>query len=178
MKKRTLLLALASGVAISLFMNITVDYCDGQDSAWSMLVGYTAMILAFSVIFVAIKKQRDENGGTITFGKAFGTALLITIITSSIYVIAWLVNYHFFMPDFMEKYAATSIKAAHAAHLSPQQLKEKIDSINQMKEMYSSTFWVILFTYAEILPVGLIISLIAALILKRSGDKGQVVAAN
>lgn len=82
------------------------------------------------------------------------------------------------MPDFMDKYAATSIKAAQAAHLSPQQLKEKIDSINQMKEMYRSTFWVILFTYAEIFPVGLVISLIAALVLKRSGDKGQAIAAN
>jgi len=178
MKKRTLLLALASGVAISLFMTISVVYCNGQDSAWSMLVGYTAMILAFSVIFVAIKKQRDENGGVITFGQAFRTALLITLITSTIYVIAWLVDYHVFMPDFMDKYAATSIKAAQAAHLSPQQLKEKIDSINQMKEMYRSTFWVIVFTYAEIFPVGLVISLIAALILKRSGDKGQVIAAN
>jgi Protein of unknown function (DUF4199) len=178
MKKRTLLLAIASGVAISLFMNITVDYCNGQESAWNMLVGYTAMILAFSVIFVAIKKQRDENGGVITFGRAFRTALLITFITSTIYVIAWLVNFHLFMPDFMDRYAATSIKAAQAAHLSPQQLKEKIDSINQMKEMYRSTFWVIVYTYAEIFPVGLIISLIAALILKRSGDKREVVAAN
>jgi hypothetical protein len=178
MKKRTLLLGIASGIAIALFMNITVLYCNGQDSTGSMLVGYTAMILAFSVIFVAIKKERDDNGGVITFGRAFRTALLITFITSTIYVIAWLADYHFFMPDFMDKYAATSIKAAQAAHLSPQQLKEKIDNINQMKEMYRSTFWVIVLTYAEIFPVGLIISLIAALILKRSGDKGQVVPAN
>lgn len=178
MKKRTLLLGIAGGIAISLFMNISVAYCNGQDSAWSMIVGYTAMILAFSVIFVAIKKERDDNGGVITFGRAFRTALLITLITSTIYVVAWLVNYHFFMPDFMDKYAASSIKAAQASHLSPQQLKEKIDNINQMKEMYRSTFWVIVYTYAEIFPVGLVISLIAALILKRSGNKDQLIATN
>src|ERR1700712_547064 len=147
MKKRTLLLALAGGIAISLFMNISVVYCSGQESAWSMLVGYTAMILAFSVIFVAIKKERDENGGVITFGRAFRTAILITFITSTIYVIAWMINYHFFIPDFMDKYAAGSIKAAQAAHLSPPQLKEKIDGINQMKEMYRSPFWIIVYTY-------------------------------
>lgn len=82
------------------------------------------------------------------------------------------------MPDFMDKYAASSIKAAQASHLSPQQLKEKIDNINQMKEMYRSTFWVIVYTYAEIFPVGLVISLIAALILKRSGNKDQLIATN
>jgi len=178
MKKRTLLLGLASGIAIAIFMNIMVAYCNPEHATGNMLLGYTAMILAFSVIFVAIKKERDENGGVITFGRAFRTALLITFITSTIYVIAWLVDYHVFMPDFMDKYAATSIKAAQAAHLSAQQLKEKIDNINQMKEMYRSTFWVIVFTYAEIFPVGLVISLIAALILKRNGDKEQTVPAN
>lgn len=178
MKKRTLLLGIASGIAIALFMNISVVYCNGQESAGNMLVGYTAMILAFSVIFVAIKKERDDNGGVITFGRAFRTAILITFITSTIYVIAWMINYHFFIPDFMDRYAAGSIKAAQASHLSPQQLKEKVDSINQMKEMYRSPFWIIIYTYAEIFPVGLVISLIAALILKRSGDKGEVVTAN
>jgi hypothetical protein len=176
MKKRVLLLAIAGGLAISLFMNITVDYCNGQDSALNMLVGYTAMILAFSVIFVAIKKERDDNGGVITFGKGFRMALLITCITSTIYVIAWLLNYHFFMSDFMDRYAASSIKAAQASHLSAQELNEKIASINHMKDMYQSPFWIIIFTYAEILPVGLVVSLIAALALKRSGNKEQIIA--
>jgi Na+/H+-dicarboxylate symporter len=176
MKKSTLLFGVIGGVIIGAWGIIASIYCD--ESLRSMLLGYTAMLIAFSVIFVAIKKERDNNNGVITFGRAFGTALMITFVTSTIYVIIWLIDYYAFMPDFMDKFAAKSIQQAQASHLSPQQLKEKIDGINQMKAMYRSPFWVILFTYAEILPIGLVVSLIASLVLKRGSNKGQLVTAN
>lgn len=175
MKKNTLLFGIIGGVIIGAWGLIAAAYCD--ESVRSMLLGYTAMLIAFSVIFVAVKKERDNNGGVITFGKAFRTALMVAFVTSTVYVIAWLVDYYLFMPDFMDKYAAHSIQQAQANHLSPQQLKEKIDSINQMKAIYKTPIGVILMTYAEIFPLGLVVSLIAALILKRSGNKGQVIAA-
>lgn len=175
MKKNTLLFGIIGGVIIGAWGLIAAAYCD--ESVRSMLLGYTAMLVAFSVIFVAVKKERDNNGGVITFGKAFRTALMVAFVTSTVYVIAWLVDYYLFMPDFMDKYAAHSIQQAQANHLSPQQLKEKIDSINQMKAIYKTPIGVILMTYAEIFPLGLVVSLIAALILKRSGNKGQVIAA-
>ncbi len=178
MKKRTLLFAIAAGVFISIFMVILVKYCDTQHAVTNMLITYTAMIIAFSVIFVAAKKERDSNGGVITFGKAFRIGLMITLITSTIYVAVWLIYYYVFMPDFMEKYTQHIIQQLKASHLPPQELKAKIDEANQNKVLFSSPFGMILEAYMEILPVGLIVSLIAALILKRSGDKGQVVTAN
>lgn len=178
MKKRTLLLALAAGVFVSIFMVILVKYCDTQHAVTNMLITYTAMIIAFSVIFVATKKERDSNGGIITFGKAFRIGLIITLITSTIYVAVWLVDYYVFMPDFMEKYTQHIIQQLKASHLPPQELKAKIDEANKNKVLYSSPLGLTLEAYMEILPVGVIVSLIAALILKRSGNKGQAVAAN
>ncbi len=177
MKKSTLLLSLAGGVFVSIFMVFLVKYCDTQHAITNMLITYTAMVIAFSVIFVAIKKERDKNGGVITFGKAFRIGLIITAITSTIYVAVWLVDYYEFMPDFMDKYTAGIIQQLKASHLSPQVLKEKIDQANRNKEWYGSFLGMTLEGYREILPAGLIVSVIASLVLKRGGGKEQVVAA-
>ncbi|RYF88663.1 MAG: DUF4199 domain-containing protein, partial [Chitinophagaceae bacterium] len=103
MNKTILTYGALSGLIVSAFMmtSITMCYRSGNFEG-SMLVGYASMVLAFSLIFVGIKKLRDKDlGGKITFGKAFKYGLFISLVASTIYVIAWAVNYNMFMPDFM-----------------------------------------------------------------------------
>ncbi len=174
MKRSVLLLSLAGGAFVSIFMVVMIKYCNSEHAITNMLITYTAMIIAFSVIFVAIKKARDSNGGVITFGKAFGIGLTITLITSTIYAAAWLVYSHFFIPDFIDKYTDHLIQQLKASHLPPQELKEKIDQANRDRAFYGSFLGKAIEPYMEILPVGLIVSVIAALVLKRKGDKEEV----
>jgi Protein of unknown function (DUF4199) len=140
----------------------------------SMVLGYASMILAFSLIFVALKQLRDQQyGGSITFGKAFKAAFLITLVTSTIYVAVWLVCYYFFIPDFMEQYSASIISKAKAEGLNTAEISKKTADMQQYIEMYKNPLFVVLLTYMEILPVGLIVSLLAALIIKRKGNNEQ-----
>ena len=176
MKRNILIFGLISGLILGLFIcsfnwlstkhdNITDNY----------ITGYAAMIIAFSFIFVGIKNFRDKyNGGVVSFGKAFRIGLGIALIGSTIYVAAWVIDYYFFMPDFMDKYAAHIIKQAQDSGASPAVLSQKIAEANSMKELYKSPVWVILFTYLEALPVGVVISLLAALILKRKQPRANV----
>lgn len=178
MKRTTFLLSLAGGAFVSIFMVIMIKYCNAQHAITNMLITYTAMIIAFSVIFVAVRKARDSNGGVITFGKAFGIGLTITLITSTIYAAAWLIYSHFFIPDFIDKYTDHLIQQLKASHLPPQELKEKIDQANRDRAFYGSFLGKSIEPYMEILPVGLIVSVIAALTLKRNGAKEQAVVAS
>ena len=135
----------------------------------SMIIGFSAMVVAFSFIFVGIKNYRDkQNGGIITFGKGFLLGFMISFIASTLYVITWGVEFHFFMPDFMDKYSAMQVKQIHASGISGAALEKALKSIESANDNYNhNPFFFAMYTYMEILPVGILITLISALILRR-----------
>jgi hypothetical protein len=178
MKKNVLVFGLISGSIISTFMALSMANCFGSNhfGTSSMVIGFTAMIVAFAFVFVGIKNYRDKyNDGLISFGQAFMTGLWITLIASTMYVITWMIEFHYFMPDFMDKYAAVMAEHTRASGLPQDELKVELDKIATMQENYKSPFYRVLYTYVEIFPVGLIITLISALILKRKEKKGAEV---
>lgn len=169
MKKNILVFGLVSGLILGVFIfsfNFISEHVHGHID--NEIVGYSAMIIAFSFIFVGTKNFRDKyNAGVVSFGKAFLTGLGISLIGSTIYVGAWLIEYYCFMPDFMDKYSAALIQKAQHSGLSPEALQKRLEGINNMSRMYKNPLMVVLFTYVEVLPVGIVISLITALILRR-----------
>lgn len=173
MKRTVLIFGAIAGAIVSTFMAIIIATgCD--DSASGYVIGYSSMIIAFAFLFVGVKSYRDRyNQGVITFGKAFLVGLYITLVVSTIYVIAWMIDYHYFIPDFMDKYSAVMIDKARHSGVTQVVLDKKIAEINSMKEMYKNPIFVALITYTEILPVGIVIALITALILRRNRLKPQ-----
>jgi hypothetical protein len=169
MKKLILVYGIIAGLIVTGMMAFSTGYyCSKGDFEGGMIYGYSAMIIAFSMIFVAVKSFRDKhNAGVISFGKAFKIGFFISLIASTIYVIGWLINYYFFIPDFMDKYAGAMIAKAKAGGASAQALAKQTADMAQMKEWYKNPLFIILMTYVEILPVGVVVALISALILKR-----------
>lgn len=86
------------------------------------------------------------------------------------YVVTWAIVYKYILPDFMDKYTATMVQQAKES-LSGAALEAKLNELKKAKEMYATPLGFTLFTYAEILPVGILVSLVAALILKRKEPK-------
>jgi hypothetical protein len=168
MKKNIIICGLIAGLIVTSVMMAAMARYYSQNIEGSMLFGYTTMLVAFSLIFVGVKNARDKyNGGTISFGKAFRVGLLITLIASTMYVVVWMIDYFYFIPDFFERYTAHSLSKMKAAGATAAELqKHSIESQN-MEKMYKNPIFTALFTYLEILPVGLIVSIVAALILKR-----------
>ncbi len=139
MKKNIIVFGLIAGAIVSILMLFIVNYssfCNGNISyVTSMVIGYASMLVAFSLVFVGIRNYRDRyNGGVISFGKAFRIGILIVLIASTIYVLAWMIDCYVFNPEFAR--------------------------------IYKNAFYNTVMTYIEIIPVGLIVSLISSLILK------------
>ncbi len=173
MKKNVLVFGLISGLTISLLMSVfmiigTGCSSDNPNYDLSMLLGYSSMIISFSFIFVGVKNFRDKyNDGIISFGKAFKIGILITLISCTFYVLTWLVLYYCFMPDFMDKYADHMLKTVQASGASQAEIDQTIAEMAGYKEMYKNPVIVILMTYAEVLPVGLVFTLLSALVFKK-----------
>ena len=140
-----------------------------------MVIGYTTMVLAFLLVFFGIRSYRENVGdGRISFGRALGVGLLIMPIASICYVVTWEIVYFNFLPDFGEKYAAYVIE--ERARLGASRLSRSQKEIEEMKQIdgcstrqyLSST---LAFTFLEPLPVGLVMTLISALILRKREPK-------
>lgn len=176
MKKNIIIYGLIAGVLVSTFMLSTVSYlshCKGNvDYDTSMLIGYASMLIALSLVFVGIRNYRDKyNGGVISFGKAFKIGISMVLLASTIYVAAWLIDYYFFIPDFMEKYSANTLEKLKASGASQIEIDKETKDMAGMVNMLKNPFIHAMMTYLEIVPVGLIITLISSLILKRKTAK-------
>lgn len=169
MKKTILTYGLISGFIIMLFMIAsTYLFYKNPDMGFSEIVGFTGMFIAFIFVFVGIKNYRDkQNAGNITFLNAFKIGFFIALISSCIYTLVWLVEYHFFLPDFMEKYAASAIEKIKSSGLGADEINTQIADMKSMQESYKNPLFMIGITLMEVLPIGIFVALVSALILKR-----------
>ncbi|MDI9256896.1 MULTISPECIES: DUF4199 domain-containing protein [Flavobacterium] len=159
-----------SGLIVTVFMGIGAGvFMYNPEYDLGMVFGFAGMLVAYTFVFLGVKNFRDkQNGGFITFGKAFKVGMLMSLITATIYVATWMVEHQYLFPDFMEKYSETSLQNLEKKGLSPAEFKVEKDRILYFKELYKNPLWIILFTYMEIMiPIGLLVPVISAAILKR-----------
>ena len=168
MKRIVLIFGLISGALMTIFMFATMPFIDKIGFDKGLFIGYANIVLAFTLVFFGIRSYRENvGGGTITFGRAFAVGILITIISSICYVIAWQILYHTFMPDFFEKYSAYVIENARAAGATPEALQAQSKQLEQDIQLYKNPFVHVAFVFLEPFPVGLLITLISAAVLRR-----------
>jgi hypothetical protein len=166
MKKTILTFGLISGAISSLMMIATMPFQDKLGHSY--ILGYTTLVLSFLLVFFGIRSYRDNiGGGQITFMRALGVGLAITLISCVFYVVTWEIVYFNFMHDFMDKYGAHEIEKARAAGATQAALEAQRQQFQKLKVMYENPFFNAALTFLEPAPVGLVITLISALILKR-----------
>ena len=151
-----------SSIVTALLLSVTFYMKANPEKEVSMFFGFAGMLVAFIFVVLGVKQQRDTNNGFISLGKAFLTGFWITLIISTIYVVVWLIVFYNFFPNFAEHYTDMAIAKA-----SPDEVDKVTEEMNSFKEMYKNPTMVILLTYMEILPLGIVFSLISALILKK-----------
>lgn len=140
-----------------------------QHGATGMLIGYLTMLVGLSLVFVAIKRHRDADlGGVIRFWPAFALGLGVSFIASVFYVIAWEATQAITGMDFASTYASAVIERQKAAGISGEALAKLVADMEQFKINYANPAYRLPMTFTEIFPVGVIVSLISAALLRNS----------
>lgn len=176
MKRTVLVFGLISGALISAFMFGTLLFAKNVGFDKAEIVGYAGMVLAFLLVFFGIRSYRENvGGGKITFGRAFAVGILIMLISSACYVVSWEIIYFNFMHDFVDKYAAHVVEQVRNSGAGEAAIQAKLQEMKRFKELYENPFFNVAMTFLEPLPVGLVMTLISALILrkKRMSDESD-----
>lgn len=169
MKRNIIIFGLILGLIMTVNMVYMANLCYTNPNFESNdILGYTAMVLMFSLIFFGVRNYRNkELNGQISFGKAFKTGALIALVGSTMYVGVWLFYYYLVIPDYLDKYTLHVLTQATRDGATTTQLAERRQDMENFRELYKTPVFVILITYAEVLPIGLVVALISALALKR-----------
>ena len=171
MKKTVLTFGLIGGAIMAAMMFATLPFMDKIGFDKGAIVGYTGMILAFMLVFFGIRSYRENvSDGHITFGRAFAVGILITLVACACYVVAWEILYFKFMPDFVEKYSSYVIEKARASGATQQAIDAQLQQMKSFKQMYDNPFINAAITFTEPFPIGLIVTLISAAILRKKAS--------
>jgi hypothetical protein len=168
MKKIIVTFGLISGAISSLMMIVLVTFGDRIGFDRGAIISNTSVVLSFLMVFFGIRTYRDNIGnGQITFVKAVAVGLSITLISCLIYVVTWEVIYYNFIPGFWDVYGAHVVAKLTASGASPAVVQAKLEQVRKYKELYKNPFFNAALTFIDPFPIGLVITLVSALVLRR-----------
>ena len=177
MKKIVLTFGLIAGAVMAVLMFGTMPFIDRIGYNQAMVIGYTTMILSFLMVFFGIRSYRENvNGGIISFGRAFVVGILITLIGTAVYVLTWETMY-FGVPGLKEKFVTMCVAHLRNSNVAADEIARQIE----MLKMLDNPLINAAMTFIEPFPVGLVITLISAVALRKkpqaSATENQPLAA-
>lgn len=151
----------------SMMLGIYAAKSGGDSFLASEAIGYSIMLIGFSMIFVATKKYRDQElGGVIKFKTALKIGLGISLIAGIVYVLTWEFNLYVTDYVFITEYTDTIIEKARNSGATQAELDATIQKMEDMKVQYGNPLYRLPITFTEIFPVGLLMSLISAAVFR------------
>ena len=169
MLRIVLIYGVIGGIIVAVPMLITMSATtEGQIPENSALYGYLSMLLAFTMVFVGIKHYRDKVlGGVIRFLPALGVGLGISAVASLFWVVGW----EFTLAsgfDFGSAYMESVVAAAQARGAPAAEIEQIRAETTEFLSMYANPLFRLPITFVEMFPIGALISLISAAMLRNS----------
>lgn len=130
-------------------------------------LGYLIMLVALSAILVGVKQHRDQTlGGVIRFWPALGVGVAIALVASAVYIAVWEVYLAATDYAFMDQYIAQMLAQERADGVTGAAYQKLVADMEVMRGQYASPLFRVPMTFVEIFPVGLLVALASAALLR------------
>ena len=165
------------GAVMAAMFVITYQFHDEIGFDKGMVIGYTTMVVAGLLIYFGVRAYRDNIGkGVLSFGRGFTVGALIAVVAGVVYVATWeTIYFGGFADGYFEKYTAHTMAKARADGETQAQLDERAATLAKYARLYRNPVFNSAMTFMEPLPVGLLLALISAGLLRRRDSGGTVV---
>lgn len=148
---------------------LTFDVNSGQMPENGALIGYATILVALTGVFLGVKHYRDKvKGGVIKFVPALGVGLGISAVASLGWVVAWEISLAVTKFDFVAAYYGAMIEQAQADGATTEKIAQMRTEQESFASMYSNPVIRMGITFVEMFPIGVVISLISAALLRNS----------
>ena len=138
-----------------------------QMSQHSLWLGYLIMLVALSSILVGVKQHRDRAlGGVIKFRTALLLGLGIAVVAGLVYIAVWEIYLAATGYTFMDQYVAQTLEAKRAAGVSGAAYQKVAAEMETMRRQYANPLFRLPMTFIEVFPVGLLIAVVSAALLR------------
>jgi len=135
----------------------------------SALIGYTTMIVALTTVFLGVKHYRDKVlGGAVRFVPALLVGLGISAVASAIWALGWELAIALTDFDFAAAYTREMLDGARAQGASAEELARVTEQAAAFSRLYANPLYRLPMTFVEMFPVGVVISLVSAALLRNS----------
>ena len=158
---------LISGAIIAATITATMILSVGGPPHSSVWLGYLIMLVALSAILVGVKQYRDNTlGGVIKFRTALLLGLGIAVCTSVAYVAVWETYLAVTHYTFMNGYIAHMLAEKRAAGVTGAAYAKFAAEMETLRVQYANPLYRMPMTFIEIFPVGLLIALVSAALVR------------
>lgn len=148
---------------------LTFDVNSGQMPENGALIGYATILVALTGVFLGVKHYRDKvKGGVIKFVPALGVGLGISAVASLGWVVAWEISLAMTKFDFVAAYYGAMIEQAQADGATAEKIAQMRTEQESFASMYANPVIRMGITFVEMFPIGVVISLISAALLRNS----------
>lgn len=171
MKKSTITYGIIAGAVMAVISLVSFSaWGKSMDFDLGEIVGYSSMILSLLAVFLGIRHYRDKhNNGALQFKEGFKIGLSITVVAGVVFAIYVYFFYTEVAPDFMVRYQEFYVEKIQKSKLPAQEKKQQIDQLKKAMHdpLYSNWFFQSFLMFATVFLIGLLITIIAAFMLKR-----------
>jgi hypothetical protein len=158
-----------SGIIVAVGTYIGMAAVPDGGGAIGMAVGYLTMLISLSMVFVGVRQYRDaEKGGVIRFWPALGVGIGIACIAAIFYVLTWEVYMYQTNYTFMDAYVGKSIEEMKLAGKPAAEIAKFEAEMAAFKVQYANPLFRMAITFTEIAPVGVVVALVSAALLRNS----------